>query len=1265
MFVVLSRALGFFWRRKEDDDPEGVPAQECATLKNVHGVVTRFCSDYGMVNDQIYFASDDVVGKGPLHIGQKVIAVVEENPASGVLKAVRVERVSYKWEDDDSSPRDTPMLDQASQVLIGNITSCRDDGGCINQTTVFSMNDVCDSYEPYKGDWVQARYYINPVTWCSEAYDVKPLRYKSIDQVSITILYGRSGVIDDSIFFTLDSLRLPVGYYPCRGDVVSAVVIESSQSCYIWRALCMTPLDRNRFSSSDGETSIERGLALLLQNKGGLEVSSMTNFGMVKQGEIKTLSICIENRGKSPHLLICCKLAGWEKESPFKFEMFHQDQRRPPSASEPAALTVNLSSSRPGTLGFPGQYTGHQVFRGILMAYSRCFPSTVLCADYSSLSAPALAGQNAAAVIGPGPCDPAQLEASMSQVALSSKPCLSLTGRGILVDRHSEGSKNCIGGESGNMHEESGMRADTHIVAIQSAAAEADETIPILPGREVTIVITCEAKNPGHFNDLLLLCFSNFIIGRNLKVMVRSEEEMLIAATEPYRKRQSMLPDLCSPQDKIVVMASQNRNFRRQLPCFVPAYSVPERLRKCVQQKMDVLTFEPALAELLNISNYQKKFATLLWLEDIFAEQEAKEFSLSGVTLRKNGGFLLLEVPGLAECRPSVCQGDKVLLRRQSHLDLVIEYVTYVNEIHDEELTLRVNPELVQSYHSEPMDVEFTVCRTTSRRCQFAVEQGIHLGPRVLFPESLILQFPQFTVPWDDTEDSVNNQHQGVEKLAEESTRVQNVQSSFIATQGKNAVTEVNTLTVATQVSRLGSQWRSSKMKGRKFFNPLLNEHQKLAVKRILGGECRPTPYILFGPPGTGKTVTLIEAVLQIHYSLSDSRIMICAPSNSATDLVCLRLHESQMLEPGAMVRVNASSRIEETIHDAVKPYCKDGEDIWKASRFRIVICTCSSAGMFYQIGLRIGHFTHIFVDEAGQASEPECLIPLGLMSEENGQVVLAGDPWQLGPVIKCRLAKAYGLNVSLLERLMTRPMYQRDQKTYGACGSYNPLLVTKLVKNYRSHPALLELPSKLFYHRELEACAKGAVVNAFLSWEKLPRKGFPLIFHGVRGSEMREGSNPSWFNPTEAVHIIRYCCILAKNVTTLVSAKDIGVITPYRKQVEKIRILLRIMALSDIKVGSVEEFQGQEYLVILISTVRSCEERLGEDEKYLLGFLSNPRRFNVAVTRPKALLIVVGNPHVLIKDPCFSAFLEYSLFNDSYVGCDLPLGLESLQHCD
>jgi helicase MOV-10 len=112
------------------------------------------------------------------------------------------------------------------------------------------------------------------------------------------------------------------------------------------------------------------------------------------------------------------------------------------------------------------------------------------------------------------------------------------------------------------------------------------------------------------------------------------------------------------------------------------------------------------------------------------------------------------------------------------------------------------------------------------------------------------------------------------------------------------------------------------------------------------------------------------------------------------------------------------------------------------------------------------------------------------------------------------------------------------------------------------------------------------------------------------------------------------------------------GVITPYRRQVEKIQKVLRNHNLDKkIKVGSVEEFQGQERKVIIISTVRSSYEFLDMDYRHKLGFLRNPKRFNVGVTRAIALLVVVGNPFLLSEDPFWNDLLEYCIQHNSYPG--------------
>ncbi|ELT94746.1 hypothetical protein CAPTEDRAFT_99205, partial [Capitella teleta] len=253
----------------------------------------------------------------------------------------------------------------------------------------------------------------------------------------------------------------------------------------------------------------------------------------------------------------------------------------------------------------------------------------------------------------------------------------------------------------------------------------------------------------------------------------------------------------------------------------------------------------------------------------------------------------------------------------------------------------------------------------------------------------------------------------------------------------------------------------------------------------------------------------------------------------------------------------------------------------------RIVVSTCSSAGNLYALALRPGHFTHVFIDEAGQATEPECLIPIGLVAcHTSGQVVLAGDPFQLGPVLQSNHAKHFGMCMSFLKRLIQRPLYDRDEVKFKGHGAYDPLLVTKLVENYRSHPVLFSLPSQMFYHSELKTSSDPALVECFCGWSLLPSLQFPLIFHGVRGVDLREGNSPSWFNPMEALQVVHYLQAVMSNTQHLMSWDDVGVITPYRKQVEKIRVLIDGLGMEKVKVGSVEEFQGQERKVMIISTV-------------------------------------------------------------------------------
>jgi superfamily I DNA and/or RNA helicase len=193
-----------------------------------------------------------------------------------------------------------------------------------------------------------------------------------------------------------------------------------------------------------------------------------------------------------------------------------------------------------------------------------------------------------------------------------------------------------------------------------------------------------------------------------------------------------------------------------------------------------------------------------------------------------------------------------------------------------------------------------------------------------------------------------------------------------------------------------------------------------------------------------------------------------------------------------------------------------------------------------------------------------------------------------------------------------------------------------------------------LFYDGDLIPSADQFKVNSLVNWEHLPQKGFPVVFHGVKGSDEREGNSPSWFNPEEVQIVKEYVGLLVRGTrSNRVKPEEIAVITPYQKQAQKIRMLLKSHDYGDIKVGSVDEFQGSERRVVIISTVRSTKEYLDFDAKHQLGFLSNPKRFNVAITRAQALLIVIGNPVVLEEDNNWSSFVRYCFTNKGYTGVD------------
>ena len=384
-------------------------------------------------------------------------------------------------------------------------------------------------------------------------------------------------------------------------------------------------------------------------------------------------------------------------------------------------------------------------------------------------------------------------------------------------------------------------------------------------------------------------------------------------------------------------------------------------------------------------------------------------------------------------------------------------------------------------------------------------------------------------------------------------------------------------------------------------------------------------------------------------------RILAAAPSNSAADLLAERMAAAPVsMSQSAMFRMNAVSRDSRSIPAILQPFSSivDGQCTLRPRsellKYELVICTCITAATLYSLGCEVGDFTHIILDEAGHATEPEALAAMtGLIDATHTRVVLAGDPLQLGPIIRSPLASKHGLGVSLLERLLMDAQSVQQSPYYRPPGaSFPALYITKLLHNYRSHPALLEQPNAMFYKNELIASAEKLARESLQRWPEFPLSGFPLLLHHLEGKEEREGDSPSWWNSAEAIAVVEYVRQLLSYKAGALSMADIGVITPYRKQVQKIRSLLSFKFPHEhqlLKVGSVEEFQGQERRVVLISTVRSQQLTFEQfDIKYRLGFVNHPKRLNVALTRAKAALIIVGNAHLLRTDACWKQYIDF-----------------------
>jgi AAA domain len=444
-------------------------------------------------------------------------------------------------------------------------------------------------------------------------------------------------------------------------------------------------------------------------------------------------------------------------------------------------------------------------------------------------------------------------------------------------------------------------------------------------------------------------------------------------------------------------------------------------------------------------------------------------------------------------------------------------------------------------------------------------------------------------------------------------------------------------------------------------------------------------------------------------------RMLVCTPSHTASDVVTRRL--GQHLTRNQLFRLYAADRPIETVPVEVLGFCRQSDDqtgtfvlpdVHILMQFQVIVCTCSDAHLLYRIGLTNQqlrarrrcfqtflqksceetnlectltgvddpHFTHLFIDEAAQATEPESLIPLSVVADPNGsnrkvEFALVGDPRQLSPSVYSSQAATAGLERSWMERLLQRPV-----SCLGGGGDH--MLGPELVKmeewlqytvrrngveqlsvfltlNYRGHPSFLMMPSVLFYSDKLHSmeCEKEHDAGESFWCEKLRHveklsdpvmiarindfdmpdevkylKQFcwPLHFRGVVGQDtsvtVESGfASSSWANLAEAQAVVDICVTLAENG---VSSQSIGVMSPFRGQVVLIRKLLRTKNLGGVNVGTIEDYQSVEHDVIVLSLTRSTPSFVEHDITNRMGVFGQPKRSNVALTRAEFLFVVV-----------------------------------------
>ena len=446
---------------------------------------------------------------------------------------------------------------------------------------------------------------------------------------------------------------------------------------------------------------------------------------------------------------------------------------------------------------------------------------------------------------------------------------------------------------------------------------------------------------------------------------------------------------------------------------------------------------------------------------------------------------------------------------------------------------------------------------------------------------------------------------------------------------------------------------------------PWLNPTQELAVNEVLRAK---DVAVVHGPPGTGKTTTLVEAINETL--MRESQVLVCAQSNMAVDWISEKLVDRgiNVLRIGNPTRVNDKMlsftyerRFEahpdyttlwsirkairelrsqrrrggDSFHqklDRLKSRATEIEIRINADLFgeaRVIASTLVGADNRLLMGMK---FNTLFIDEAAQALEAACWIPIRRAS----RVVLAGDHCQLPPTVKSIAALKAGLGKTLMERIVENL----------------PKVVTLLRVQYRMNEQIMRFSSDWFYGGKVES-APQIKYRGILDWDypiewRTPEEpsSCPLSPAPCSQSSYHEEFVGETFGRINKVEAEETLTVLQEYITKIGKARmldeniDIGVISPYRAQVQYLRHLFKKHEFFKpyrrlITVNTVDGFQGQERDVIIISLVRSNDE--GQ-----IGFLCDLRRMNVAITRARMKLIILGDVETLTKHPFYKQLYEY-----------------------